>query len=228
MVVSLIRPDHVAGAERGAPRAPVESSPDLGVAVLDARLFELRARRLDLGPGLRLGGDALIEGRLRDGVGAHQFPPALDLGGGVVEIGDAAVDLRLAQRDLGREGRLLDGEEQVVRLDRVAFVEVAGVEEAGDARADIDLVDRLDAADELGALGNRLHGDALDGDRRRRARLTRRRGGFLAAGERQHHRQLDEGGDHYRDERDECEPAENGDKGYWIRKLDVHCGRRAR
>jgi len=44
----------------------------------------------------------------------------------------------------------------------------------------------------------------------------------------QDHRQLDKGGDHYRDERDESERPEYDDKGDWIRKLDVHCGRRAR
>ena len=56
-------------------------------------------------------------------------------------------------------------------LDQGAVLEVDLVEIAGDAGADLDLVDRLEAADEIVLLDDVLHDRLGDGDRRRGRRL---------------------------------------------------------
>ena len=102
----------------------------------------------------------------------HEFLAALKLQIGVDlrglrlgEIGVLLVDRRLV-------GVLLDTKQQVAGLDLLAFGEVALLDEAGDARDDVDLVDCHDAADEAIARVGHLpacHRAYSDGWRWRRA-----------------------------------------------------------
>ena len=85
------------------------------------------------------------------------------------QIGLRLVDLRL-------ELHLLDLIEQVAGLDVLALAERDFFEKALDARAEIDLVDSLDLADEFEGLADPLHRCRPDPDRRAR---RRRRGLFL-------------------------------------------------
>src|SRR5690606_20974924 len=65
-------------------------------------------------------------------------------------------------------GSLLDDEEDLPLLHRLAFIEGARLEKALDARPDVDRVDGLDPSDELGAWRYFLDGHLHYADDRRR------------------------------------------------------------
>ena len=177
--------DDITGAERRTPRAAIKGRADFGIVVIDLRLLQLRFCGSDLGLGFRFGRDPVIQGCLRDGIGFHQFAPACDLGGGIGQISTRAIHLRAAERDLGREGWLFQGEQHLPGLDGITFIEMPRLQKAGDARDDINPVNRFDAPDEIGpaADGLALHA----GDKHRgwwRSGLLAGGGGFfLAAGQ---------------------------------------------
>ena len=58
-------------------------------------------------------------------------------------------DLRLRAIDFGRVGRRIDRDQQVARVDQRAFAEMHRLNGAGDARADVDALDRFEAAGEF-------------------------------------------------------------------------------
>ena len=162
---------------------------DVGVAEIDLRLAQRRLALLHVGGGIVLLGLALVDRRLRDVLAPHQRIGALvlDLGVGERGLGRGEIGLRLI--GLGLELRLLDGEQQVARLDVLALREIALLEEALDASAQLDLVDRDHAADELEALlhGLARHLDHPDG-RGRRCRLCRFLGLVTGSDRRSHRR----------------------------------------
>ncbi len=126
-----------------------------------------------------LGGQVLIDRRLRYVLVFHQFLGALQL-----QIG-----VHLRRLDLGEIGRLLvygrfidvrlDAKQQIARLDHLPFGEIALPDVAGHARHDVDLVDRDDAADEVAGLRHLAARHRTYGHCRRR-RGALRRGGAAA------------------------------------------------
>ena len=74
---------------------------------------------------------------------------ALELAAGEETRACAGRHLRLRALDFGRVGRRVDGDQQVALLDQRAFAEVHRLHGAGDARADVDALDRFEAAGEL-------------------------------------------------------------------------------
>ena len=90
-------------------------------------------------------------------------------------------DLRLGALDLGRVGRGIDGDEQIALLDQRAFAEMHGLHRAGDARADLDALDRLEAAGELVPDRDVALLDHRDRNRRRLRRRCGRRVRLRAA-----------------------------------------------
>ena len=102
------------------------------------------------------------------GVRADELAAPLDLVGRVRELGLRALDLRLLRRDVGLERLALDGEKEGALLHHLALLEVPVPEEARHPRADLHLLERLDAADELRRLGDRLPARRHHDDGRRR------------------------------------------------------------
>ena len=88
-------------------------------------------------------------------------------------LGD--VDLRFGGVVGRLVGALVDGEQQVALVDQRAVLEVDLVEIAGDARADGDLVDGLEASDELVVLDDLAH-HRLGGGDHRQLLILRQRG----------------------------------------------------
>ena len=170
-----IRAHDIAGAERRTPRAAIKRRADFGIAVIDLGLLQLRFRRRHLGLGFCLCRDAVIQGRLRDGVGFHQFPPARHLRGGIGQISPRAIKLRAAECHFGGEGRLFQGEQQLPGLHRIALIEMPRLQKPGDAGHDIHPVNRLHPANEIRAAADGLAFHAAD-------KNCRRRGGGLLAG----------------------------------------------
>jgi hypothetical protein len=83
---------------------------------------------------------------------------------GLGEIGLLLIDRRLV-------GVLFDAEQKVAGFDLLAFGEIALLDEAGDARDDVDLVDGHDPADEIAGFRHRTADHLTDRDRRRRGAL---------------------------------------------------------
>ena len=102
-------------------------------------------------------------------LGARELQRGVDLGRlGLGEIGALLLDRRLV-------GVLLDPEQQVAGLDDLAFGEEPLLDEALDARDDIDLVDRRDAADEIRGLADLAAHHRHHRHRRRRCPLSQGR-----------------------------------------------------
>ena len=162
----------------------------------DAGEGQLELGRLDLGLGhlhrrLRVAHDrhAVVEGLLRDDLPLHQRLAAHDVEVGVLHLGlgRKQLGLRLLQRALERPR--IDHEQQVALLDGLAVLEVHLGEIAGDARAHLDGLDRVEAAgvlvplDDLALqrLGDRDDGGAVArpsaAGRRARAALVASRDG---------------------------------------------------
>ena len=93
--------------------------------------------------------DALVELALRDDAGVRQLLAALDLVLGEQHARLRGDDLRLGTLDLGGVGRRIDGDQQIALLHQRAFAEMHGLHGAGDARADLDALDRFEAAGEF-------------------------------------------------------------------------------
>jgi hypothetical protein len=88
---------------------------------------------------------------------------------GFGQIGVLLVDGRFV-------GSLFDAEQQVAGFDHLSFGEIALLDEAGDPRDHIDLVDRHDAAEETAGLSHHTADHGRHGDRRRwRGGLGKRR-----------------------------------------------------
>ena len=118
-----------------------------------------------------------------DGVGANQLPAPLCLQGCILGIRLGPLDLCLGQRHLGGEGLTFDFVDHVAGLDDLALDEGHLTQEAGHAGAYLDLLQRLDPADEVNAGIHRLPGDRGNENRRRRASLLAGRGLFFVAGD---------------------------------------------
>jgi hypothetical protein len=160
-----------AAADRGANLREAEIEP--GGARGRLRAEELAVRRVE-------DVAALLERLLRDVARASERRRAL-----VVALGKR--DPRLGGGDGGFglvEGRLVralvDGEEEIALVDDRAVAKGHRGEIAGDACANLDEVDGLEAADEIVALDHLLHDRLGDRDRRRWGvgrRLGDRKGG---------------------------------------------------
>ena len=135
---------------------------------VELRLPQRRLRPVHFGLACQEGLTALVEELVGDVARAAQL------------LGAVEIALREFQPDLrGGDGRLrlfehvtvgsrIDGEEEITRLDEGAVLEMNLVEIARDPGADIDLIDGLEAPDEIGPLDDVLHHGLRDGDGRRR------------------------------------------------------------
>ena len=145
------------------------------------RPFEVELGRLEIGLGALLRADravevgaALVDVARRDGAVLRQALGALDLVLRELDLGLGARDLGAGDIDGQPVGALVDREQQVALLHQGAVAEMQGVEETRDARPNLDLLARLEAAGILVPVG-----DAL-GQRRRD---LHRRGGRRSLGE---------------------------------------------
>ena len=161
--------DQVARRHRGTADAAGDRRLDLGVGEIDLGVAQRRLGLGESGLGLELLGQPLVGGDLRAGLGRQELLGALQLHVGVGQGGLGGGALGLALVDDGLVGRGVDLEQDLAFLDGVAVVEFAGAEEAGDAGAQLDLVDGLRASDELALRRERTHFSGLnqDGGRRR-------------------------------------------------------------
>src|SRR4029077_417340 len=108
-----------------------------------------RFRRAQVGVGFLLGVHALVELALRDGALVPEAFRALALAFRVGEPRLRRYHLGLRAVDLRCIGVGIDGDQEVVLLYQRALHEVHRLDGAGDPRAHVDALDRLEAAGEL-------------------------------------------------------------------------------
>ena len=138
--------------------------------------LDIELGRLQRAFGLHLGGvrrlqclaalvDDLIRRRRWSGPGSAPRSSSRLASSALARASDKLA-VRLRCHRLERAG--VDDVEQVARLDDVAVLELDMVDEAADPGADLDLLDRLEAAGELVPIGDGALGRLRDGHRRRR------------------------------------------------------------
>jgi hypothetical protein len=178
---ALVGAHHVAHVHVHAPDATAHGRPDLRVAEIQLGLAQGSLVGRDGGGRLVCGADHFVEPILRRRVAFEQPLRARQLLQRAVQAGLAAGHLGPGSLELCRVTLALDGEEQLPLGHVLAFAELALLEHALDARAQVHVAIRLGLAHEVEGL---VDGDAADGDdahRRGRRGLGRR---LFAAGER--------------------------------------------
>lgn len=158
------------------PIRPSTGGVDLGVVEIDLRRLELSLGQTELGRCAALFRPCVVDGLLSAGGFVNQLlrPPKLDVG--VLEHGLGLFDQRLLAIEGRLKGRPLKGVDEIALLDVGTFHEELLVQEASDARHDIDTVDRLDPAVEFVALCHWLvfDGGHADGGWTGRSKLRHR------------------------------------------------------
>ena len=109
-----------------------------------------------------------IEFTLSQALVAHQRRGARNVAGGDLELGLRAVNVGLGLLDRERVGARIDDEQEVALLDDLALLEMDGVDEPGNAGADLDGLQRRKAAGIFVPFGDGLLQRARDGDGRGR------------------------------------------------------------
>ena len=162
-----VRLHEVADRDQPAVDAARQRRPDLGEFEVEAGSRAAPPARPDAAAwAARIFAPAVVERGDGEVAGLGELLGALELRLGEFEQARRDVDLRL-RRVVGRlVGPLVDGEQQIALLDDRAVLEMDLVEIAADARADGDLVDRLEAPDELVVLDDFAHDRLGDGDDR--------------------------------------------------------------
>ena len=159
--------DEISDRHIGHADASVDRRLDLGEGEIDVGLLEGGLGGAHRGRRCTLIRQVLIDRRLRDRIGLDQFLGSLQRERRV-PLGRLRADqlgLSLVHRRL--IGVLLDDEQEVAGLDLLPFGEGPLLQEALDARHQIDRIDRLDAADEGPGRRHALQGRGSDGHRRR-------------------------------------------------------------
>jgi len=180
----------VASNEVIAASAPGDEIAGRDAAIADAtgdRSFQLGELQIELGladGGLLRGNRrlrdalclrALVEGLLRDGLVAHQLLAAREVAFGERQVGARLRELCPGLRERRLEWPAVNGEQRIALLDDLSVLELDLVEIAGDARPDLDHVDRNKAPDIFVVVGHRLlHGLRDRHGGRGRSRLLRR------------------------------------------------------
>ena len=141
--------DQVAFGDVVAVDASGQRCADLGV-------FEIQHAALD---GRLGGGDpclgskevkaSLVHGLDRDVAALEQLLGAVQLVACVVERGQCTFQFRLGFGQRRLDGPRVDGEQKVAFFDDIAVDELDGLQITADARAYLDLADRIEASDEL-------------------------------------------------------------------------------
>ncbi len=173
--------DEVAGIDAPVRDAPGDRCAHLCPFEIELRLLQGSLGRAHLAGGVTLGCPAGIELALGHGLVAHQRGRPLHVKGGDLELGLGALEIGLRLLDRELIGARIDDEQSVALLDQLAFVEVNGIDEAGDACPDLYVLDRDEAAGILVPFGDRLLQRARNGHRRRRRRGRRNRLAVAAA-----------------------------------------------
>ena len=177
---------------RCAADAAVDRGVDLGIVEIDLCRLELCLRRLQLRRRDALRCLRVVNGLLGTGIFLHELLLAPELDVAVLELRLGLRDRRLLDVDGRLKRRALERVEQVALLDVGTFREKLLVQEGGDARYDVDAVDRLNTAVEFVAVGHRptFHLDHSDrGGSGRRRLCHRTRGGQYNSQERRSNQQ---------------------------------------
>ena len=141
--------DEIAGRDQRARHAAVDRRAHFGELEIEPRRFERGGGGADvLGAGAGRGRE-LIEILLRDHVLRDEPLAAIVVRCGQRRLRARAAQLRRQPVDLGLERTRIDAEQQLAFLDARAFGELHRVDEAVDARPDLDAVDGLQAAGEF-------------------------------------------------------------------------------
>ena len=137
------RADHIAHGHRRTADPAIDRGADLGIIKIDLCALELCLRGLQLRRGDALRCLRAVDGLLATSIFLQQFllAPELDI---------VVLELRLGLRDRGLldvdgclERRALQRVKQIALLDVGTFREKLLVQEGGQARYDVDAVDRL-------------------------------------------------------------------------------------
>ncbi len=150
---------------------PFDRGPHLGVSQIQLCLVEMGHRRGEIGVGLALLGQPLVQGGLRQRRGGDELAGPVELELGQLRPRPGAVDrgLRLLDGDLIGPG--VDHEQQLALLDDLAVREADGLQVARDPGAHVDPLERLEPAGELVIFRELL--DQGLGHRHRRRRWCR-------------------------------------------------------
>ncbi len=141
--------DEVADRHVDAPDTAVDRRPHFGVAEVELGGLHVGLRRAQIGLRFLVVVGALVEVLHRDDAGIDQFLAAVELVLGEQQPRLGGGGLRLGAVELGLEGLGIDGDQQVALLHQRALAEVDGLHRAGNARAHLDALHRLQAAGEL-------------------------------------------------------------------------------
>ena len=149
--------DRTAGAGRHqvsdrhfeAADAAIDGCAHLGPVELEAGGLKAGFGGAQIGGRLAVGIDALVEVALRHVLGVPQLPAAIELAPGEGEPGLGGEHLRFGAGHRGRIGGGIDGEEEIAPLHQRALDEMHRLDGAGDARTDVDPLDRFQPAGKL-------------------------------------------------------------------------------
>jgi hypothetical protein len=168
------RIDQIADGIGCATDPAVDRRADVGVAEIGVGLLESGLGLHDPAGGRVQRRLVLIDDGLRAELpfGKFELPAVLEVGIGRCRLGDHEVCLGLI--DQGLELHLFDLIQQVSGLHLLAFAEQDLFEKPLDARANLDLVHRLDVADEFERPAHALERHQPDADRGRRRRRSGR------------------------------------------------------
>ena len=166
----LTAADEIAGLHQRAAGTAVDRRTHLGVFEIEPGDHGGRLGGADIGRGLRIGGQALVELVRRDHAFLDQLPRARHLGAGQLGTGVRPCQIGLGAQQLGLVRALVDDEQHLALLDLFAFLETEPLDMAGHSRPDIHRVHRLDMAGELVPLRHLFDHHLGHTDGRRRGR----------------------------------------------------------
>ena len=202
--------DEVADGHLEPADAPGHRRADLRVVEIELACLQRRARRGEVRLGLAICVEPLVEVALRDGARPGKLLAALELALGQQHARLRGRNLRLRAVDLGGVGRRVDGDQQVALLHQRAFAKVRRLHGAGDTRAHLDALDRLEPAGELVPQRDVALLDGRDRHRRchRGGRRIVRRRAAAAENEVGCRTRADRNGDRHRGnaDKDQCAP----------------------
>ena len=141
--------DEIADRDEAPVDAARQRRLDLGEFDIEAGSLKRGGCSLKARLGSKIFAPAVVQNRGRQVAAVGEFLGALQLQLAKIEQARRDIYPRLCSIVSGLIGALVDGEEQVALLHQRAVGEMDLFEIAADARPDRDLVDRLEAADEL-------------------------------------------------------------------------------
>ncbi len=160
-----IRPDNIATGHARAADPACNRRHNIGIGQIDFGRAQIGLGGNCRAFGRLFGSDALVAGRNRSRIGLDQFLGALTLDFGIGELCLGSDQRAFGLLYGGLERILLDAKQQLALFDEIALVEQPLLQEAGNPRPYVDMVDGLDPPDEFLALVDRLGGNDHGRDR---------------------------------------------------------------